>query len=482
MKHARTSPHLTLGVAAFSLAQAEAILDEVEKLREQDPTAEGFFSQHEFEPFFVKNLESVQGDERDVIFISVGYGKDEAGYVSMNFGALNGSGGERRLNVLITRARQACEVFSNLTESDIDLARTPARGLAALKAFLKFAATGILDVPGVVEGDHESPFEEEVAHALTQAGHQVRSQVGSGGFRVDLAVVDPSQPGRYLLGIECDGASYHSSRSARDRDRLRQQVLESLGWRIHRIWSTDWFKNGDGELRRVLQAIEQAKTWSTHAPVPPTETNSPDRQRAPEPQVVRSNSPPPAADMVVTAEPYVIADISVRLGNLQLHEVSRSKLGEHVHAIAQVEGPVHVQQVMRRICDAAGVGRLGSRIESAISAGVDYARQQGWVKVRGEFLWPPEDGKVAIRDRSNLEAAERKIELIAPEEVKAAIAAIVEGSFGIDEEEVAPAVARLLGFARTSEEIAAGIRKHLKAMIRKSDVESNDGHITLPRS
>jgi hypothetical protein len=186
--------------------------------------------------------------------------------------------------------------------------------------------------------------------------------------------------------------------------------------------------------------------------------------------------------MVVTAEPYVIADISVRLGNLQLHEVSRSKLGEHVHAIAQVEGPVHVQQVMRRICDAAGVGRLGSRIESAISAGVDYARQQGWVKVRGEFLWPPEDGKVAIRDRSNLEAAERKIELIAPEEVKAAIAAIVEGSFGIDEEEVAPAVARLLGFARTSEEIAAGIRKHLKAMIRKSDVESNDGHITLPRS
>src|SRR5262249_44525725 len=121
MRHAKASPHLTLGVAAFSLAQAEAILDEIEQLRGADSAREAFFGRHEFEPFFVKNLESVQGDERDVIFISVGYGKDEAGYVSMNFGALNGTGGERRLNVLITRARRACEVFSNLTEADIDL-------------------------------------------------------------------------------------------------------------------------------------------------------------------------------------------------------------------------------------------------------------------------------------------------------------------------------------------------------------------------
>src|SRR5262249_14955765 len=144
----------------------------------------------------------------------------------------------------------ACEVFSNLTEADIDLARTPARGVAALKAFLKYAATGDLDVPSQGEIDHDSPFEEEVAKALTTAGHEVRAQVGSGGFWIDLAIIDPKRSGSYLLGIECDGAAYHSSRSARDRDRLRQQVLENLGWRIHRIWSTDWFKNGDEELRR----------------------------------------------------------------------------------------------------------------------------------------------------------------------------------------------------------------------------------------
>lgn len=478
MKHARTSPHLTLGVAAFSLAQAEAILDEVEQMREADPTAEEFFSRHEFEPFFVKNLESVQGDERDVIFISVGYGKDESGYVSMNFGALNGSGGERRLNVLITRARLACEVFSNLTEADIDLARTPARGVAALKAYLKFAATGILDIPGTGDGDHDSPFEEEVAHALNQAGHQVRAQVGSGGFRLDLAVVDPEQPGRYLLGIECDGATYHSSRSARDRDRLRQQVLEGLGWKIHRIWSTDWFRNGDEELRRVLQAVEQARAWtpSVHTQTATTPVN----RAEPLPRLVRTESPPPPSATVITAQPYVIADVSLRLGSLELHEVPVTTVGPLVQSITGIEGPIHVQQVMRRICDAAGVSRLGGRIETALFAGITYARRQEWVKVQGDFLWPPNGGELVIRDRSALPAASRKIELIAPEEVKAAIKTIVDGSFGINEDELTPAVARLFGFGRTSDDITVGIKKQLKAMIKQAELVIQDGHITMP--
>jgi len=473
MKHAKASPHLTLGVAAFSLVQAEAILDEVELLRGADSTVEEFFSRHEFEPFFVKNLESVQGDERDVIFISIGYGKDESGYLSMQFGALNGVGGERRLNVLITRARLACEVFSNLTEADIDLARTPARGVAALKAFLKFAESGILDVPGPGGNDHDSAFEEEVALALTQAGHEVRAQVGSGGFRLDLAVVDPNQPGRYLLGIECDGASYHSSRSARDRDRLRQQVLEGLGWRIHRVWSTDWFKNGDGELRRLLRAIEQARTWT-----PPLGT-TPIIQTESEGQLGRTDSPSPPASFL--AQPYVKAAVSLHLGDLDLHEVPVTKLGPLVRSITEAEGPIHVQEVMRRICDAAGVSRLGGRIEATLSAGVDYARRQGWVRVLGEFLWSPSSGELAIRDRSALLPASRKIELIAPEEVNAAIRTIVGGSLGIDKDELPQAVARLFGFARTSDDIAVGIGRQLEAMIRKEELVNEEGHITLPK-
>ena len=166
LEHARQHPDLTLGVAAFSSPQAQAILDVLELLRRRDPACEDFFNQHPHEPFFVKNLESVQGDERDVIFISIGYGKTAEGYVAHNFGPLNSEGGERRLNVLITRARLRCEVFTNLRHDDIDLARTQSRGIAALKTFLKYAETGVLDVPRPTGGEADSPFEEAIMQAI----------------------------------------------------------------------------------------------------------------------------------------------------------------------------------------------------------------------------------------------------------------------------------------------------------------------------
>src|ERR1051325_3930651 len=221
-----------------------------------------FFKTHSEEPFFVKNIENVQGDERDVIYISIGYGKTKEGYVSMNFGPLNNDGGEKRLNVLITRAKLRCEVFTNITAADIDTTRTQSRGVMALKSFLHFAQHGSLDLPLVTGKPFDSPFEEEVAVQLQRLGYNVKQQVGSKGFYLDLAIVDPDHPGRYLLGIECDGAAYHSARSARDRDRLRQQVLEGIGWRIHRIWSTDWFRSPERELKRVVEAVEKAKQSS----------------------------------------------------------------------------------------------------------------------------------------------------------------------------------------------------------------------------
>lgn len=259
MEHALARPDLTLGVASFSLSQMEAIQDELELLRRQDSSCESFFAAHQEEPFFVKNLENVQGDERDVILISVGYGRTAGGSISMNFGPLNQAGGERRLNVLITRARRRCVVFSNLRSDDIDMNKTKALGVVALKTFLKYAETGFLDEPKPPNGEPDSPFEVAVGRALSERGFAVRYQVGSAGFRIDLAVVDQERPGRYLLGIECDGATYHRARWARDRDRLRQDVLESLGWRIHRIWSTDWFRDPEDQLKRVAESVDKAK-------------------------------------------------------------------------------------------------------------------------------------------------------------------------------------------------------------------------------
>ena len=259
MEHARCHPDLSLGVAAFSQSQARAIDDRLEMLRRQDDSVEGFFAAHPEEPFFVKNLENVQGDERDVIFISVGYGREENGRVYQNFGPLNKEGGERRLNVLITRAKQQCRVYTNLHADDIST--SGAYGVRALRTFLSYAETGQMpDNPQVSSFEVDSPFQRAVAVRLEERGYLVHQEVASGGRFVDIGIVDPQRLGRYIIGIECDGASYHSSRSARDRDRLREQVLRGLGWKLHRIWSTGWFRNPERELERAVAAIEQAKS------------------------------------------------------------------------------------------------------------------------------------------------------------------------------------------------------------------------------
>ncbi|MBM3979951.1 MAG: DUF559 domain-containing protein, partial [Planctomycetes bacterium] len=263
MDHARTTPDKSLGVIAFSQRQQDRILDELEVLRRQSKDCEDFFSAERADPFFVKNLENVQGDERDHIMLSVGYGPDAAGKVMMRFGPLNRDGGERRLNVAVTRARFAMTVVSSMTAGDIDLSRTSAEGAKLLKSFLDYAERGPVALAAAVteanERGADSPFEQDVGDELSRRGLTVHRQVGCGGYRIDLAITD-GQSGRYLLGVECDGASYHSAATARDRDRLRQSVLESLGWRLVRVWSMDWVRNRAAQVAKVLDALEAAKT------------------------------------------------------------------------------------------------------------------------------------------------------------------------------------------------------------------------------
>lgn len=477
MLHAKTSPHLTLGVAAFSLQQAQAVLDQLEQMRRDEPSTESFFSAHPFEPFFVKNLESVQGDERDVIFISVGYGRDANGYISMNFGALNAQGGERRLNVLITRARQCCEVFANLTHDDIDLTRTSARGVAALKAFLKYAQTGITDVPDPGGEEEDSPFEREVADALRASGHEVATQVGSGGFRIDLAIRDPERRGRYLLGIECDGATYHRSRSSRDRDRLRQHVLENLGWQIHRIWSTDWFNHPDRELRRVLAAVDQAQLRKA---VPTVRNSSDSLLELGAGSSVGIERLRPLQDAEgLCATPYEVCTLRVPTGGLELHEVSAERFAPWIEQVVAAEGPVHIEEVARRITDAVGVRRIGSRIKTAIRAGLNEAVQAKRIECHGEFLWLYGMRRVTVRDRAELPNASRKLELVAPEEIAEAVLMVVKATFGIDLVGIPQATCRLLGFARTSEDMAALVESIVKKLANAGKLQVSDGHVTL---
>ncbi len=255
----RKYPNLSLGIVTLNQKQQELLLDEMDRLFARDPELEKYRAAQEstLEPFFVKNLENVQGDERDVIFISTVYGPEKPGMpVMQRFGPINSQNGHRRLNVLFTRAKERVVIFSSMRSSDIRTNLNSNLGVHVLKDYLEYAQTQRLQTAVITGREPDSDFEIFVAERLRQHGYEVVPQVGVSGYFIDLAIIDPRQPSAYLLGVECDGATYHSSKAARDRDRLRQQVLERLGWQLYRVWSTDWFSNPNAEMQKLLNHIQ----------------------------------------------------------------------------------------------------------------------------------------------------------------------------------------------------------------------------------
>ena len=266
----REHKDLSFGIVAMNQPQRDEIQREIEQLTAGDAGANDYneYWEERHEPPFVKNLENVQGDERDVIFISLGWGRTPEGAMHQRFSPVNREDGHRRLNVLLTRAKRKILLFSSLKPEDIvvDLSKT-ARGVRVLRDYLVYAIDGRLEGGHVVVRDADSPFETSVANALKARGHEVEMQVGVAGYRVDLAVRHPEHPSHFVLGIECDGATYHRAKSARDRDRLRQEALEQLRWRLTRVWSTDWFRDPGGQAERLSEEIRKAIAESRIAPV-----------------------------------------------------------------------------------------------------------------------------------------------------------------------------------------------------------------------
>jgi superfamily I DNA and/or RNA helicase/very-short-patch-repair endonuclease len=263
LEHIMLHPSESLGVVTMNFEQRELIEELLDMKLKQDSFSSGWIDKKETtpEPFFIKNLENVQGDERDVIFISVTYGPDVQGNHFQRFSGVNTTSGQRRLNVLITRAKKRTVLFSSL---DPDMIRAEANtpwGVRALKGYLNFAKNGISARPEISPGAESSNEHEAAVGAVLKAeGYEVVPQVGVSGYFIDLAVRHPKKPGAFLLGVEFDGKSYHSGRSARDRDRLREMTLVNQGWKIHRIWSTDWFKNRNAEIARLLQRVRSLET------------------------------------------------------------------------------------------------------------------------------------------------------------------------------------------------------------------------------
>ncbi len=489
LAHARERPDTSLGVVALSVAQRDCILNRIEWMRGEHPELEAFCRGSREESFFVKNLENVQGDERDVIFISIGYGKDAKGYMSQSFGPVSSEGGERRLNVLFTRAKRECRIFSSIRFQDIRLDAIKRRGPRVLRRFLKFAETGDLDIPLLTERGPDSPFEEAVAKAIRDHGYEVSGQVGSAGFLIDLAIHDPDHEGRFLLAVECDGARYHSSSWARERDRSRQEVLEAKGWRFHRIWSTDWFQNRETEVSRLLDAAERARGASPGEPAPPSGLGPvAPNPAAPTPGVVRA---PPAPERIQPrppepGPPYEEASLEIADPRIPIHEAASNRIARCVVAVVRGEGPVHRDLVAERISRAWGNRRIGSRIRGAVDRGIETALRGGRIRPlredAEEFLASTDEApdEALVRDRSRCPAAAKKVSVIPPTEIQAAILRVVEASIGIGMTECAIPVARLFGFKRTPRGMKPRVEEQARRLVEAGRLARQRGELRIP--
>ncbi len=427
----------SLGIVTFNGEQQRLIENLLDEQRRSYPELEPFFDRDRWhEPVFVKNLENVQGDERDAIIFSVAVGPDQTGRPVSTVSSLNKDGGHRRLNVAITRARRELMVFASLRPEQIDLGRTRARGVRDFKHFLEFADRGaraLAEAFAPTGGDVESPFEASVLAALRARNWTVHTQIGVSGFRIDLGVVHPDAPGRYLAGVECDGATYHSSATARDRDRLREHVLTDLGWRIRRVWSTEWWMDAEGALAKLDQRLREdldadraraAEAASTEAaPAPPApapddlepvdappltaslgdsrpeptgEHQAPSEPAAPRlyaDRPLRQATPSTAIDPIQSAPRYRLADLAglgLPIEPARFYDASyRTTLRALVAHVVSLEGPIYEDVLLRRIARAHGLQRVGPLIRDAVLDQIGPAIAQSEDDGR-TVLWPPE--------------------------------------------------------------------------------------------
>ena len=485
MEHAMNTPHLTLGVVAFSSAQRDVIMLEVERLRRESPETETFFQHHMAgDEFFIKNLENVQGDERDVIFISVGYGKTGAGKLSQNFGPLNSKGGERRLNVLISRSRLAMDVFANFTADELRTEASSPFGVRAFKAFLKFAESGQLDQRLETGKEADSPFEVEVHKSIEAMGYEVEPQVGTQGFFIDLAVRCPEKPGRFILAVECDGASYHSSAVARDRDRLRQSVLEGLGWRFHRIWSTEWFRNQSAEEERLNNAIKRA---IAHQKIL-------DEGGADKPLRVSVIQEAPVidrkkrSDETSSVQDYESVNVS-RLGIdpwVDFHSIPSPKIASAARQVLELEGPAHFQTVCTRIVQAAKLGRAGSKIQKRVQQVLGSLVDRGDVVQAGEFYWlyahESESVLLPVRSWANLDASERKLDYVPDIELANALFLMVKDGHSVSMNDCMSAALDLIGFKRLTKGTSERLEAICRSMINEGWLKFSSERLQLGES
>lgn len=467
--HVEEHGDASLGVVAFSSAQADAIREEIEERRGDVPALDAFVgSDDTLEGFFVKSLENVQGDERDVLIFSVGYGPDENGELSMNFGPLNHAGGERRLNVAITRARERITVVSSVTHEDIDLERTDSRGVADFKEYLAYAAgegnlgVGVADDVDPDEAFDE-PFPEAVYRELEEAGFDVKPHVQSSGYSFDMAIADPDDPDRAVLAIECDGSAYRASKTARDRDRTRQAVLTSLGWELHRVWAPDWASNRDAELDAIADAVDRI----AEGDAPSLEADEPDIYEI-DPEPMEADEFEPLDEHVEEYETPGVEDY--RHGDYD--DASIDQRRDALRSVVETWGPIEATTAHRQAVRAWDVDRVRSGSREDMAKIAWDLKRDGEVVERDGFLWPPVTEGITVR--VNTPEHKRPIDEIPTEELAKAAYLLLDSGGPMPREDVVVEVARLFGYARTGSRIQERLRESIDDLLAADAVTETE--------
>ncbi|MDD7549360.1 MAG: AAA domain-containing protein, partial [Bacilli bacterium] len=457
-EHAKNNRDLSLGVASFSLAQQEELYKEFEAQLKKctDEEVKSFFTMHKDEPFFIKNLESVQGDERDVIFISIGYGYDEDGHITMDFGPLNKDGGERRLNVLITRAKVKCEVFSNITCNDINLSKTDAKGVVALKRFLDYAQNRIIYLNRNKESCSDD-FIDFIYDKLLDYGYVVDKNIGK-DVGIDLAIFDKAK-NRYVVGLECDGGAYKNLVNTTDRERIRRNVLKSLGWKIYHVWSPDFYRNPKNEFDKILDFIQEASE----------EEESEEIKKEFELNLKRKQAI--KVEIKENYVPYKVFQSVKRRAKVLLEEENLSNL---VYKIVKVEAPIHINLLKRRLMDITSVSKLSDEQVNLLAKVV----QEDKFKYKDEFVYLSEGQVYQVRNRSLLDKYSKKVEYISKEEIDEAIRLSLNRGEASTEDEIVKIVFTYFGF-NSSKVLKDLINVEIEKMLSSNILTKEDEVIYL---
>ena len=451
--------------------QQQAIETAIRETRLKNPQYESFFKEDGDESFFVKNLENVQGDERDTIIFSIGYAKDSKGVFRMNFGPLSKVGGERRLNVAITRAKYNIKLVGSILPNDIDVDRVSADGPKLLRSYIEFAQNGFDALQGKSSADEDVwqdyPFEKEVYNFLLQKGYQLSPQVGCSGYRIDMAVKNPNDPSRYVIGIECDGPAYHSARTARDRDRLRRDVLKNMGWKLYRVWSTDWIKDPEAEGKLLIEAVENALSSEENKEPAPASAPAPEEMGAEDLISLeeRVDSPEDEDNLYDFEEEPEVSTKGLS------PKSSKNFLPDYILAIVNQRYPVHFDVICKMIAERTSAKRVTEKLKQDVS---EQIRQIAPIIRKGDFFFPV--GYTTIKPRVN---TRKNIAHISPEELAEAMFAVLSKSVGPNKAQLCAETARAYRFARMTPAVAAAMDEAFDLLLQQGRIEIVDDKVKI---